>query len=195
MVLSAWSRRGVLSGVWAFFVGSGGAAAEAGPVNLEYHGGRLFWPSGSARAAVGSVGVRADKREGDGATPAGTFSLRFGMWRRDRVGLPPLVLPMTPLLERHAWVDDPQDANYNRLVELPYPSHAERLWRSDEIYDLLVVVGYNMNPTRPGAGSAIFLHIARPDFSPTEGCVAVDRAVLLRLLPALGRDSTLTIRA
>jgi L,D-peptidoglycan transpeptidase YkuD (ErfK/YbiS/YcfS/YnhG family) len=163
--------------------------------SLEYRGGRLFWPTGSARAAIGRAGVRVAKREGDGATPAGSFPLRFGMYRRDRIGLPSLVLPMTPLSARHAWVDDPQDANYNRLVELPYPAHAEGLWRQDQIYDLVVVIGYNMSPTRPGAGSAIFLHIARPDFAPTEGCIAVARDVLLRLLPALGKDSTLTIRA
>jgi L,D-peptidoglycan transpeptidase YkuD (ErfK/YbiS/YcfS/YnhG family) len=163
-------------------------------VSLEYHGGRLSWPSGSARAAVGRAGVRADKREGDGATPAGTFPLLFAMYRRDRLTPPATLLPMTALLESHAWVDDPQDPNYNRLVELPYPSHAERLWRSDAIYDLIVVVGYNIGPTRPGAGSAIFLHVARPDFSPTAGCVAVGREALLRLLPALGTDSALTIR-
>jgi len=195
MVLSACLRRSVLGGLGAFLAGSGGGGAMAGPVNLEYRGGRLFWPSGSARAAIGRAGVRVAKREGDGATPAGTFPLRFGMCRRDRISLPSLVLPMTPLSERHAWVDDPQDSNYNRLVELPYPAHVERLWRSDEIYDLLVVVGYNMKPTRPGAGSAIFLHIARPDFAPTEGCIAIARDELLRLLPELGTKSTLTIRA
>jgi L,D-peptidoglycan transpeptidase YkuD (ErfK/YbiS/YcfS/YnhG family) len=165
------------------------------PVNLEYENGRLSWPAGSARAAVGKAGVRVDKREGDGATPAGSFPLLFGMYRSDRVGLPATMLPMMPLLESHAWVDDAQDPSYNRLVELPYPAHAERLWRVDAIYDLLFVVGYNINPTRPGAGSAIFLHIARSDFRPTAGCVAVDRGVLLRLLPALGTESALTIRA
>jgi L,D-peptidoglycan transpeptidase YkuD (ErfK/YbiS/YcfS/YnhG family) len=168
---------------------------RAGPVRLEYHGGRLFWPAGSARAAVGRAGVRADKREGDGATPLGTFPLRFAMYRRDRLTLPPLALPLTPLSPSHAWVDDSRDSKYNRLVELPYPAHVESLWREDEVYDAFVVVGYNMNPTRPGAGSAIFLHIARADFSPTEGCVAVAREVLLRLLPALDTESTLTIRA
>jgi L,D-peptidoglycan transpeptidase YkuD (ErfK/YbiS/YcfS/YnhG family) len=155
----------------------------------------LFWPSGSARAAAGTAGVRADKREGDGATPAGTFPLRFAMYRRDRLTPPATFLPTTPLLQTHAWVDDPQDPRYNRLVELPYPSHAERLWRSDAGYDLIVVVGYNVDPTTPGAGSAIFLHIAGPDFLPTEGCIAVDREVLLRLLPALSIESRLTIRA
>jgi L,D-peptidoglycan transpeptidase YkuD (ErfK/YbiS/YcfS/YnhG family) len=164
-------------------------------VNLEYRSGRLFWPSGSARAAVGRAGVRIAKREGDGATPAGTFPLLFAMYRPDRLRLPPLALPLTPLSDRHAWVDDPRDPYYNRLVELPYATHVESLWRADEIYDLIVVVGYNMNPTEPGAGSAIFLHLARPDFSATEGCVAVAREVLQRLLPALGPDSTLTIRA
>jgi L,D-peptidoglycan transpeptidase YkuD (ErfK/YbiS/YcfS/YnhG family) len=162
---------------------------------LEYRDGRLFWPTGSARAAVGAAGVRFDKREGDGATPAGTFPLLFAMYRRDRIGPRCHRLPMTPLSPRNAWVDDPRDPNYNRLVELPYPAHVERLWREDELYDLFVVVGYNMNPTRPGAGSAIFLHIARPDFTPTLGCVAVDRGVLLQLLPTLATDSTLTIRA
>ena len=101
---------------------------------------------------------------------------------------------MTPLREVHAWVDDPNDPKYNQLVEQPYPSHTEELWLTDGIYDLLVVVGYNMYPTQPGAGSAIFLHIARPDLSPTAGCVAIERSVLLKLVTLLGPESTLTIR-
>jgi L,D-peptidoglycan transpeptidase YkuD (ErfK/YbiS/YcfS/YnhG family) len=116
------------------------------------------------------------------------------MYRPDRINLPTTDLPMTPLRESHAWVDDPNDAKYNQLVELPYPSRTEKLWRTDGIYDLLVVVGYNMSPTRPGAGSAIFLHIARPNFSPTDGCIAVSRSILLKLVTVLGADSTLTIR-
>ena len=174
--------------------GKGPSASAAAHVSIEYHGGSIYWPSGEARAAVGAGGVRANKKEGDKATPAGTFSLPFGMYRRDRISIPNTDLPMTPLQEAHAWVDDPNDPKYNQLVELPYPSHTEKLWRADGIYDLLVVVGYNMNPTQPGAGSAIFLHIARPNFSPTEGCIAVSRDILLGLLPVLGSDSTLSIR-
>ena len=116
------------------------------------------------------------------------------MYRKDRIDLPNTALPMIPLREVHAWVDDPNDPKYNQLVELPYRSHTEKLWRTDGIYDLLVVVGYNMNPTRPGAGSAIFLHVARPNFSPTDGCLAVSRSILLELVTVLGADSTLTIR-
>jgi L,D-peptidoglycan transpeptidase YkuD (ErfK/YbiS/YcfS/YnhG family) len=168
----------------------GGAAH----VNLEYGGGYLHWQARKTRAAVGAAGVRLTKKEGDGATPAGTFPLPFGMYRPDRIKLPLTNLPMTPLREVHAWVDDGNDPKYNQLVELPYPAHTENMWRADGIYDLLVVVGYNMNPTQPGAGSAIFLHIARPNFAPTEGCLAIERNVLLNLVTLLGPESTLTIR-
>jgi L,D-peptidoglycan transpeptidase YkuD (ErfK/YbiS/YcfS/YnhG family) len=189
------SRRAVLTGaVGMLAAGKGSSPAAAAHVSIECRSGFITWPSGVARAAIGAGGVRLNKREGDRATPAGTFSLPFGMYRRDRIDLPKTDLPMTPLLEAHAWVDDPSDRNYNQLVELPYPSHTEKLWRTDGIYDLLVVVGYNMNPTQPGAGSAIFLHIARPNFSPTDGCIAVSRGILLKLVTVLGADSMLTVR-
>ena len=189
------SRRALLTGAFGVIAdGKDRSAAAAAHLSIEYRRGCLYWPSGLARAATGAGGVRPNKKEGDQATPAGTFALPFGMYRRDRIRLPNTDLPMVPLLESHAWVDDSNDPNYNELVELPYPAHAEPLWRTDRIYDLLLVVGYNMNPTQPGAGSAIFLHIARPDFSPTAGCIAVSRSVLLKLVGLLGADSTLTIR-
>ncbi len=87
----------------------------------------------------------------------------------------------------------PADRNYNRRVSLPYPAHAEPMWLDGPVYDLLVVIGYNMAPVVPGAGSAIFLHVARADFAATAGCVAVERTVLIRLMPLLGPDSTITI--
>jgi L,D-peptidoglycan transpeptidase YkuD (ErfK/YbiS/YcfS/YnhG family) len=183
----------LLTGAFLVLAERKGPAAVA-PVNLEYHDGYLYWPGGQTRAAVGTAGVSPTKQEGDKATPAGKFPLPFGMWRPDRLQLPDTNLPMKPLREAHAWVDDPDDPKYNQLVELPYPAHTEEMWRADGIYDLLAVVGYNMNPTQLGAGSAIFLHIARPNFAPTEGCVAIERSVLLNLIPLLGPVSTLTIR-
>ena len=108
---------------------------------------------------------------------------------------PPSRLPMRPLTPHDAWVYDPADGRYNRLVTLPYPARTERLWRDDQIYDLVVGIGYNMEPVIAGAGSAIFLHIARPSFSATEGCTAVGREVLTGLIPLLGPGSTITIGA
>lgn len=163
--------------------------------NLEYRAGRLHWSHGSAVAAVGRSGVKADKHEGDGATPAGTYPLVSIFYRPDRVAAPASALPVTPLAPNHGWVDAAGDPNYNRLVTLPYPASAEEMWREDGLYDALVLIGYNLDPVVPGAGSAIFLHIASPDWKPTAGCVAVEKGVLLRLLPLLGPGSTITIKA
>jgi L,D-peptidoglycan transpeptidase YkuD (ErfK/YbiS/YcfS/YnhG family) len=171
---------------------AGIAGAGPGPLNLDYRDGRLSWPGGAARAAIGRGGVSANKREGDGATPAGTFALVSGFYRADRLPPPRSGLPLRALSPDDAWCDDPADRNYNRLVRLPCPAHAEPMWL--EVYDLLVVIGYNLDPVVPGAGSAIFLHVARPDFSATAGCIAVEKDVLVRLMPRLGPGSTITIR-
>ena len=170
------------------------AAAQTEAENLEYRGGRLYWSEGSATAAVGRAGVKAEKHEGDGATPAGTYPLVSILYRPDRIAAPVSQLPVKPLAPSDGWVDDPADANYNRPVSLPYPASAEQMWRGDDLYDALVVIGYNIEPVVPGAGSAIFLHIATPDFAPTAGCVAVEREVLLGLLPLLGAGSKIAIR-
>lgn len=107
---------------------------------------------------------------------------------------PRSALSMRPLAPHDAWVADPVDRNYNHLVSLPYPAHAEPMWRDDAVYDLLAVIGYNMAPVVPGAGSAIFLHVAHADFAATAGCIAVEKQVLVGLIPFLGPDSTITIR-
>jgi L,D-peptidoglycan transpeptidase YkuD (ErfK/YbiS/YcfS/YnhG family) len=186
--------RRVLLAFPVLFSGAGSVEAAAMYQNLEYHEGRLIWPGGSARATVGRNGVAANKREGDGATPAGTFPLASGFYRPDRMGAPHSGLLVRALSPWDAWVDDPADHNYNRLVSLPYPAHTEQMWLEDAVYDLVVVIGYNMDPVVPGVGSAIFLHIARPDFSPTAGCIAVEKDALVRLMPLLGLGSTITVR-
>ena len=161
--------------------------------NLIYEKGVLSWPGGSARAACGLSGVKADKREGDHASPAGTFPLLYGFYRPDRVAWPKTDLPMTGLRPNFGWCDAPDDPHYNTLVTLPYPASAELLWRDDGLYDVIVVIGYNSDPVVPGKGSAIFLHVARPDFSGTEGCIAIERTELLALLGLLGPGSKITI--
>ena len=162
-------------------------------VDLTYSAGRLTWPSGEATAVCGRGGVRADKREGDGASPAGTFPLVQAYYRPDRLAPPATGLPLFALRPEDGWVDDPADPQYNRPVTLPYPAGHERMWREDGLYDLVVVIGYNTDPPAPGLGSAIFLHAAAPDFQPTEGCIAVARDVLAGLLPLLGPGSTIAI--
>jgi L,D-peptidoglycan transpeptidase YkuD (ErfK/YbiS/YcfS/YnhG family) len=189
------SRRGLLALVVPLTGARLSEAAQTGYENLNYRDGRLHWSRGSAVAAVGRAGVKADKREGDGATPAGTYPLVSVLYRKDRVAPPTSHLPVRPLAPNDGWVDAPSDARYNRFVELPYPASAEEMWREDELYDVLIVIGYNMEPVIPGAGSAIFLHVATPDFAPTAGCVAITKEVLLGLIALLGPGSTITIRS
>jgi L,D-peptidoglycan transpeptidase YkuD (ErfK/YbiS/YcfS/YnhG family) len=145
------------------------------------------------RCVVGAGGVREDKVEGDAATPAGEFPLRRIYFRNDRLVLPKVRLPARPIGEHDGWCDDPHSPAYNRLVRIPNDSSHEKMWREDGLYDLLVVVGYNDDPPEGEWGSAIFLHIAREDMSPTRGCVAFARADLLELAPLLGPETRLRV--
>ena len=151
-------------------------------VHLTRDGWQARFDGLERRCAVGRGGVRADKKEGDGATPAGSWPVRRLLYRADRLPPPPTALPSEPVGAADGWCDDPGDRRYNRPVRLPYPGRHERLWREDEVYDCILILGYNDDAPVPGLGSAIFLHIARPDYAPTEGCVALDRADLLDFL-------------
>lgn len=125
------------------------------------------------RAALGRGGIRADKREGDGATPVGLLSLRVVLYRPDRQGAPACAVPVQQIAPDDGWCDDPSNPAYNRAVRLPIDASAEALWRDDAVYDIIGVLGWNDDPVEPGRGSAIFLHLARPDYAATDGCVAL----------------------
>lgn len=157
--------------------------------------GRLVSDLGEVRAALGRGGVvEADaKREGDGATPLGTWPLLRVLYRPDRVAPPSTSLPVAALKPDDGWCDDPADPAYNRPVTHPYPASAERMWRDDELYDVVVILAHNDAPPVPGFGSAIFLHCAREDYAPTEGCVALARDDLLAVLRQAQPGDALTI--
>lgn len=125
------------------------------------------------RCAVGRNGMIRDKREGDGGTPVGVWPVRRVFYRPDKLDRPETALRIVELSPADGWCDAPTDRNYNRMVKLPYPASAEDMWRQDDIYDIVVELGYNDDPVVPGKGSAIFLHLARPNYSGTAGCVAV----------------------
>lgn len=146
--------------------------------------GKLVLGARTVRCALGPSGVvpASEKREGDGATPAGLWPIREVFYRPDRGHTPVTRLPVRALAPQDGWCDSPDDLAYNRAVSLPYPASAEALWREDHIYDIIVVLGHNDDPVVTGLGSAIFLHISRPDYSPTQGCVAISRSDLEALL-------------
>jgi len=155
--------------------------------------GVASWRGLRLRCALGRGGIRRDKREGDGATPVGSWPMRRLLYRADRVALPQTALPSSAIGQDDGWCDAPRDRNYNLPVRLPYSASAETLYRHDGVYDLIVPLGYNDAPVVAGAGSAIFLHVARPDFAPTEGCVALALADLLTVLHAADTGSQVII--
>jgi L,D-peptidoglycan transpeptidase YkuD (ErfK/YbiS/YcfS/YnhG family) len=154
-------------------------------VTATQDGAVLDWGAGPRRAAIGPPGIGVKTGEGDGITPVGRFPVREIFYRADRIAKPHTALPLRATRQDDGWCDDPADPNYNRLVKLPYPASAEQMWRDDHLYDLVVVLGYNDDPVVPGKGSAIFLHLARPDYSHTHGCVALAYADALAAVEQL----------
>ncbi len=147
--------------------------------------GIMTWSEGKARCVLGKAGVIAatDKREGDNKSPLGAWAMRRVFFRPDRETEPTTALPVSPICQHDGWCDDPTAGSlYNQPVTLPCAFSCEHLWRDDHVYDLIVELGYNDDPPIPGRGSAIFMHLARPDFSGTEGCVALARQDLLSIL-------------
>lgn len=143
--------------------------------------------------ALGSAGRSTRKREGDGATPIGTWRPVQVLYRADRVPRPRTGLPVRPLRIDDGWCDAVGDSNYNRSVRHPYPASAERLWRDDALYDLIIVLDHNQRPRVQGAGSAIFVHVARPGYRPTEGCIALARHHLQLVLASAGPRTRIVV--
>lgn len=153
--------------------------------------------SGRVACALGQGGVVAAsaKVEGDGASPIGVWPIRRVLYRPDRGPPPPTALPRQAIAPDDGWCDAPDDPRYNQPVRHPYPASAEALWRDDHVYDIVVVLGHNDAPVVRGAGSAIFWHLAHPDYRPTAGCVAVARADMLAALAMARLGATLEISA
>ena len=143
--------------------------------------------------ALGRSGIKANKREGDGGTPRGTFRLRRLWWRTDRHSRPLTQLPVRRIRPGDGWCEDPADRHYNQPVRVPDGSTADRLWRADRLYDLIIELDHNTRPRISGRGSAVFIHVARDKFAPTAGCVALEAKTLQRLLGRLGPDTRIII--
>lgn len=157
--------------------------------------GSLSWKETTLSCALGKGGLTDNKIEGDGKTPIGSHILRRVFYRPDRLQPPQTGLPILALDKSDGWCDDPSHPDYNTHVRLPHPARFEEMWREDGLYDLVVEIGYNDNPVKPNKGSAIFMHVAKPGYKPTEGCVALALPDLLGLLKDCQPGDQLCIKA
>ncbi|MEE2721285.1 MAG: L,D-transpeptidase family protein [Pseudomonadota bacterium] len=147
------------------------------PNGIASYGDRTY------RCAIGRGGVVREKTEGDEASPMGRYRLIRALYRADRMGPPKTHLPLSPIAETDGWCDDPADTAYNTQVTLPHPASCEKLARDDRLYNIIVVTDHNNDPVVPGAGSAIFVHVADgADYAPTEGCIAFSETDLREIL-------------
>jgi L,D-peptidoglycan transpeptidase YkuD (ErfK/YbiS/YcfS/YnhG family) len=142
---------------------------------------------------LGRGGIVANKREGDGGTPRGTFRPRRLWWRANRHPRPRTFLPFRPIGAEDAWCEDPSHRHYNQPIRLDRGHAGDRLWRDDHLYDFIIELDHNTRPRIAGRGSAVFLHLARKNFSPTAGCVAMTKAAMLRLLSRIGPNTRIVI--
>jgi L,D-peptidoglycan transpeptidase YkuD (ErfK/YbiS/YcfS/YnhG family) len=135
----------------------------------------------------------AQKREGDGTSPQGTWRMKRVFYRPDRLPRPDTALPVVPLRENDGWCDAPDHRLYNRPVTLPFEASHETLWRDDHVYDLIVELDHNSDPVIASRGSAVFFHLAREDYRPTEGCVAISRQHMLQVLQNASPETSIEI--
>jgi L,D-peptidoglycan transpeptidase YkuD (ErfK/YbiS/YcfS/YnhG family) len=143
--------------------------------------------------ALGRGGIKANKREGDGGTPKGTFRPRQMWWRVDRHIRPRTFLPARAIGPEDAWCEDPDSRRYNQPIRLDRNSGGDRLMRDDHLYDFIVEIDHNTRPRIANRGSAVFLHLARGNFAPTAGCVSMTKSAMLRLLARLGPETKIVI--
>lgn len=156
-------------------------------------GAVIDWGQRARRCAVGRSGIAIKQSEGDGVTPIGAWPIRHVLYRADRIFELQTPLTQRPIEHTDGWCDAPNDPAYNRLVKRPYAASHEEMWRQDRLYDIVVVLGFNDAPVVAGKGSAIFLHIARSGYAPTEGCIALALPDLVDLLHAADQGSTVRV--
>ena len=158
--------------------------------------GRIIGPNFDVPCALGRAGLieAAEKLEGDGKSPIGSWPVRRIYYRPDKEEKPVSKFPVTAISPTTGWCDAPKDAMYNQLVRYPWRASAEQLWRDDDVYDLIMVLGHNDDPVVPEKGSAIFLHIAREGFTPTEGCVAIEHDAIRKLITLMDIDDRVVIK-
>lgn len=141
------------------------------------------------KCAIGRCGFSKNKREGDGCTPVGTFYIDKIYYRADKLEIVNANIDAIKIHESFGWCDDPDQKEYNQLIEFPYDFSAEKLYRKDSLYNLICVLNYNINPIVPGLGSAIFMHVAKDDYQPTEGCVALKQKDLMYLIKFINKQT------
>ena len=145
------------------------------------------------KCALGKRGIKKKKKEGDLITPKGNFKIKYVLYRKDRVSKLNTKLKKIAIHKNMGWCDDYKSKKYNKLIKFPFKYHAEKLYKKNNTYDIIVVLNYNMNPVKKNKGSAIFLHIAKKNYQNTEGCLAIKKNDLKKILNVINKKTIVKI--
>ena len=146
-----------------------------------------------AKCAIGKRGIGIKRKEGDLITPKGKYKIKYILYRKDRIRKIQSKIKRIAITKSMGWCDDPRSRDYNKLIKLPTNYKYEKLYRKENVYDLILVLNFNMRPIVKKKGSAIFIHIARKNYKKTEGCVAINKISLLRVIKKLKNNTKVLI--
>ena len=162
-------------------------------MNIKLKGKYLYYFNHKIRCTLGKNGITKNKQEGDFKTPKGIFKLKKIFYRKDKIKFIKTILKKIYIKKNIGWCDDPTSKYYNKEIKFPFKDSAEKLWRKDNIYDIIIVLNYNFNPIIKNKGSAIFLHICKKNYAPTKGCVAINKKDMMNLLIKIKNNTKLII--
>tara|TARA_Y100000992_G_scaffold254871_1_gene187912 strand:+ start:153 stop:644 length:492 start_codon:yes stop_codon:yes gene_type:complete len=154
---------------------------------------KLTYGKYRVKCAIGKRGIGNKKREGDKITPIGKFKIKTILYRKDRISHFKSKINKLSIKNDMGWCDDPKSKKYNKLIKIPFKGSAEKLYRKDNTYDIILVLNYNINPIRKGKGSAIFIHIARKNYKSTLGCIGVSKKNLKKIIKKINKSTIVNI--
>ena len=153
----------------------------------------LTYQNNKVKCAIGKKGIGRKQKEGDQITPRGTFRVKDILYRKDKINYLRSVIKKTQIKKNMGWCDDPKSKDYNKLIKYPFNYKSEKLYRSNNIYDIILVLNFNMHPIKKNKGSAIFIHISNNKYSPTQGCIAIKKKELIKLIKFINKKTKIII--
>ena len=162
-------------------------------MNIKLKKKFVYFEDYKVKCAIGKRGISSKKIEGDKCTPRGKFRLNYILYRKDRVKISKSQLKLVPIKRNFGWCNDIKSKYYNRLIKFPFEDKAEKLFRTDNIYDIIIVIDFNLKPIKKNKGSAIFLHVAKKNYNSTLGCVSLSKRNLKKLITLITKKTYITI--
>ena len=162
-------------------------------MNIELKNKFLYFRNYKLKCSIGKRGISIKKREGDKKTPKGEFKLKYILYRKDRIINLKTKLKKIAINKKMGWCDDINSDSYNKIINFPFKYSAEKLWKKENVYDIIIIIDYNLNRVIKNKGSAIFLHIAKKKYQPTAGCIAVSKKNIKLIASEINKKTKLKI--